>query len=240
MLGSRALSIVPDECPHHPEPPGQGSASPHTSQLFPAQGVQGPQGLARLLLWVAEGSRGAWEELGPSGCAPRWCSPPDSLASPAPQSYCLKVKEMDDEEYSCIVSGVGEHSPGPGVAWGAHASPCPPHRAPRASWACQGHGVGRACPGAAWGLGQAPVCADLGAVLPSLPVASAGLPSAGHFCRGTIPTACSQTSCPLDLVRLLQEKKKNALPLTPESRVFFSCYFVIFLIAGSICDSTLI
>lgn len=31
----------------------------------------------------------------------------DSLASPVPQSYCLKVKEMDDEEYSCIVSVTG-------------------------------------------------------------------------------------------------------------------------------------
>ena len=46
----------------------------------------------------------AWEELGTSGWAPRWCSPSDNLASPVPQSYCLKVKEMDDEEYSCIVS----------------------------------------------------------------------------------------------------------------------------------------
>lgn len=25
------------------------------------------------------------------------------------QSYCLKVKEMDDEEYSCIVSTEGAH-----------------------------------------------------------------------------------------------------------------------------------
>lgn len=25
------------------------------------------------------------------------------------QSYCLKVKEMDDEEYSCIVSTQGAH-----------------------------------------------------------------------------------------------------------------------------------
>lgn len=49
--------------------------------------------------------------------------PPDSLASPVPQSYCLKVKEMDDEEYSCIVSGAGEHGPGTGVAQGTHTSP---------------------------------------------------------------------------------------------------------------------
>lgn len=47
---------------------------------------------------------------------------------------------MDDEEYSCIVSGVGERGPGPRVARGAHATPCLPPRAPRASWACQGHG----------------------------------------------------------------------------------------------------
>ena len=115
---------------------------------------------------------------------------------------------MDDEEYSCIVSGVGEHGPGSRVARGAHTTPCLPPRAPRASWACQGHRVGRARPREAWGLGQAPVCAELGAVLPSLPMAFAGLPSAGHFCHRTIPTTYSQTSCPLDFVRLLQEKKK--------------------------------
>lgn len=48
-----------------------------------------------------------WGKLGTLGWASRRCSHSDSLASPAPQSYCLKVKEMDDEEYSCIVSVTG-------------------------------------------------------------------------------------------------------------------------------------
>lgn len=38
------------------------------------------------------------------------------------QSYCLKVKEMDDEEYSCIVSTEGAQA-GIGRAWGAHTAP---------------------------------------------------------------------------------------------------------------------
>lgn len=38
------------------------------------------------------------------------------------QSYCLKVKEMDDEEYSCIVSTRRARG-GVRMASGAHVSP---------------------------------------------------------------------------------------------------------------------
>lgn len=50
-------------------------------------------------------------ELGTSGWAPRRCSHADSRPRLSPQSYCLKVKEMDDEEYSCIVSAQGQGTP---------------------------------------------------------------------------------------------------------------------------------
>lgn len=60
------------------------------------------------------------------------------------QSYCLKVKEMDDEEYSCIVSfqgrlGVGG-GPGAGKWWHVHTFPSLSHRDHK-------------CPGAARGTG---------------------------------------------------------------------------------------
>lgn len=74
---------------------------PDVSQPIPARGPQGPGGLAR-----PRGSA-AWGRPGTSGWPSRRCSHSDRLASPVPQSYCLKVKEMDDEEYGCIVSVTG-------------------------------------------------------------------------------------------------------------------------------------
>lgn len=57
------------------------------------------------------------------------------------QSYCLKVKEMDDEEYSCIVSTEGAPA-GSGKAWGAHTSSLEGPGSARGSGWCQ----------APWGL----------------------------------------------------------------------------------------
>jgi hypothetical protein len=57
----------------------------------------------------------AWGQLGTLGWVSGRLSCSDCLASPVSQSYCLKVKEMDDEEYSCIVSTKGLGA-GPGVA----------------------------------------------------------------------------------------------------------------------------
>lgn len=53
------------------------------------------------------------------------------------QSYCLKVKEMDDEEYSCIVSTEGAQA-GIGRAWGAHTAPSEGSRSAK-SIECVGH-----------------------------------------------------------------------------------------------------
>lgn len=72
---------------------------------------------------------------------------------------------MDDEEYSCIVSARGGASAlgssrfrtvgAGGVALGSErfgaTIPCPPCRPPRRSCLCQGHPVGQASLGAAWG-----------------------------------------------------------------------------------------
>ena len=116
---------------------------------------------------MAEGHSESWEALGTSGWAPGRCGPSDSLASPVPQSYCLKVKEMDDEEYSCIVSAAGRARPCSWEGWGHRPSPacC---RAPRTAWVCQGHRARQANPGEAWlGGGQAPVSREAGPTAPT-------------------------------------------------------------------------
>lgn len=146
----------------------------------------------------------AWEELGTSRWAPRWCSPSDNLASSVPQSYCLKVKEMDDEEYSCIVSATG----GGGVAvllerLGVHNRPLPTSQSPRNGLGLPGVPGGPGQPRRGLGVWPGSCFWRFGVIPP--PLAPPGLGALASLLWDT-PSACSQTSGPPDFVGLLQGK----------------------------------
>lgn len=137
------MSALSHVLPPRPGPP-QARASPSEVPALPdrcqpilVEGMHGPGGLApppgRALgvLWGMEGSAA-------SGWASRRRSASDLVGLLPPQSYCLKVKEMDDEEYSCIVSSRGRLGVAPGLGSLGVYTPSP---------AC--HTEARECPGAA-------------------------------------------------------------------------------------------
>lgn len=135
------------------------------------------------VLWGMEGS-------GHQGGHPGGRAPLTSWPRCPTQSYCLKVKEMDDEEYSCIVSFQGQlgGGPGGGKSGGAHSFPCLSHRGPRMSWGCQGQRVAQANLGEAWGSGWALVSGGVGLSIPTQAPLGPRVPAG--LLRGRSPRLC--------------------------------------------------